>query len=161
MAKRRGDNDTLDLLEDWTPPEVIKRYDEDRVRTASLRAKIARAVAESLRDCEMKRDEIAAAMSEWLAEEVTKNMLDAYASEAREEHTITYLRLLGLIHVTGDVRLLQIGAEMFGHVVADDKYLEWIRVGMEADRRDQAKKVQEDCDREFDMALRAARRRGV
>jgi desulfoferrodoxin (superoxide reductase-like protein) len=161
MAKRRGDSETLDILEDWTPPEVVKRYDDTRVRTASLRAKVARAVSETLRECNMRREDIAAAMSEWLGEEVTKNMLDAYSSEAREEHTIPYLRLLALIEVTDDVRLLQVGAEMFDHVVADNKYLEWIRVGMEADRRDHAKKVQEDCDREFDIALRAARKRGV
>lgn len=161
MAKQRGDRETLDLLADWTPPEVVKRYEEERVRTSTLRAKIARAVAETLHDCEPSRDEIAAAMADWLGEDVTKNMLNNYASEAQEDHTIPYLRLLALIHVTGDVRLLQIGAEMFGHVVADGKYLEWIRVGMEADRRDQAKKVQEECDREFDLALRNARKRGV
>jgi len=161
MAQLRSDKATLDLLEDWTPPEIIRRFDESRIRTASLRARIARAVAETLHECDIKREEIAVAMSKWLGEDVTKNMLDAYASEAREEHTIPYLRLLGLIQVTGDVRLLQIGAEMFGHVVADNRYLEWIRVGMEANRRDTAKKVQEECDREFDLALRTARKRGM
>ena len=57
MAKTRGDQNTLDLLEDWTPPAIVKRQGEDQVRTSSLRARIARAVAETLRDCETDRDE--------------------------------------------------------------------------------------------------------
>lgn len=138
MAKTRGDNGTLDWLEDWTPPAIVKRYEEERVRTSSLRARIARAVAETLHDCEISRDDIAASMSEWLDEDVSKNMLNNYASEAQSDHTIPYLRLLALTHVTGDIRLLQIGAEMFGHVVADEKYMHWIRVGMEADLSAQA-----------------------
>ncbi|MBF0247005.1 MAG: DNA transposition protein [Alphaproteobacteria bacterium] len=152
---------TLDILEDWTPPEVVKRYQEERVRTSTLRAKIARAVAETLHDSENSRDDIATAMSEWLGEDVTKNMLNNYASEAQEDHTIPYLRLLALVQVTGDVRLLQVGAEMFGHVVADAKYLDWIRVGMEADLRDQATTIAEERTKEFDLALRNARKRGV
>ena len=136
-------------------------YDPARVRTASLRSKIARAVSETLSDSEMGRAEIAIAMSDWLGEDVSKNMLDAYASEARADHTIPFLRLLALVHVTGDVRLLQLGAEMFGHVVADAKYLAWIRVGMQADRREQADRLRQEIDREFDATLRAARTRGV
>ena len=155
----RGDDRTLDLL-NWEPPEVVRRFDEERVRTSTLRAKIARAVSETLRDCDRSRESIAAGMSDWLGEDVTKNMLDAYASEAREEHTIPYLRLLALVHVTGDVRLLQVGAEMFGHVVAEDRYVGWIRVGMEADRRDQARRLQEEVDREFELALRTVRKGG-
>ena len=161
MAKTRGDQNTLDLLEDWAPPAIVKRYEEDRVRTSSLRARIARAVAETLHDFETDRDEIAATMSEWLGEPVTVNMLNNYASEAQVDHTIPYLRLLALIHVTRDVRLLQIGAEMFGHVVTDEKYMNWIRVGMEADMSIQAKAIAEKRDRDFDMALRTARKRGT
>ena len=56
MAKTRGDQNTLDLLEDWTPPAIVKWYEEDRVRTSSLRARIARAVAETLHDYETDRD---------------------------------------------------------------------------------------------------------
>lgn len=161
MAKHNGDTGTLDLLTEWTPPEVVMTYDPARVRTASLRSKIARAVSETLSDSEMGRAEIAIAMSDWLGEDVSKNMLDAYASEARADHTIPFLRLLALVHVTGDVRLLQLGAEMFGHVVADAKYLAWIRVGMQADRREQADRLRQEIDREFDATLRAARTRGV
>lgn len=157
MAKMSGDHQTLDILTDWTPPEVVAAYAPERVRTSTLRSKIARAVAETLTDSEMTRADIAKAMSDWLEEDVSKNMLDAYASEAREEHTIPFLRLLALVHVTGDVRLLQLGAETFGHVVADAKYLAWIRVGMQADRREQAARLSQEVERDFEVSLRAAR----
>lgn len=159
MAQQRGDNMTLDILRDYSPPEIVKRYQEERVRTSTLRAKIARAVAETLHDSELSRDDLATAMSEWLGEDVTKNMLNNYASEAQEDHTIPYLRLLALIHVTGDVRLLQIGAEMFGHIVTDERFLKWVRIGMTAERRESVHGAADEIDREFDSMLREARRK--
>jgi len=149
MARQPGDKTTLDLLS-WQPPELVERYDETHVRAASLRARIAKAVSETLKAKagDMSREEIAAAMSSWLGEEVSKHMLDAYASEAREEQTVPYLRLLALVHVTGDARLLQLGAEMFGHSVIEDKYLSWVEVGQLADTKG-----------ELDRAYEAARRR--
>lgn len=151
MAKARGDNHTLDLLS-WEPAAVVERYDEERVRASSLRARIAKAVSETLKEATAPREEIAMHMSHWLGEEVSKNMLDAYASEAREEQTISFLRLLALVHVTGDVRLLQLGAEMFGHSVIDDKYLAWVEIGQLADTKNEIEKA-------LDAAKRNARRR--
>jgi hypothetical protein len=45
---------------------------------------IAASVGRALRDDNRPRDEVARAMSELLGEEVTRFMLDAYASEARD-----------------------------------------------------------------------------
>lgn len=151
MVKARGDQATQDLLA-WEPPELVERYDETAVRAASLRARIAKAVSETLKASEMPRDQLAAKMSDWLGEDISKHMLDAYASEAREEHTIPFLRVLALLHVTGDVRLLQLGAEMFGHSVIDNKYLGWVEVGQLADTKN-------EVDKAFDAARRNARRR--
>jgi hypothetical protein len=131
----------------------VERYEEERVRAASLRSRIAKAVAETLKAADgFSREEIAAAMSDWLGEDISKHMLDAYASEAREEHTIPFLRVLALLHVTGDMRLLQLAAEMFGHSVIDDRYLTWVEVGQLADQK-------ESIDRAFEAARRNARRR--
>ena len=154
MVKARGDNHTLDLL-GWEPPSVVERYDEVRVRASSLRSRIAKGVAQTLKECGMPREQIADRMSAWLGEgeAVSKNMLDAYASEAREEQTISLLRLAALVHVTGDVRLLQLIAEMFGHSVIDDKYVAWVEIGQLADTRN-------EIDRALDAAKRNARRRG-
>ncbi len=158
MTRDRADTRTLNLLE-WEPPHIeVARFEERVVRAASLRARIARAVSQALKDDGRSRDDIAFVMSDWLGEDVTKNMLDAYASEAREDHTIPYLRLLALIEVTGDVRLLQLGAEMFGHLVVDNKYLDWVEIGMEADRKDQVDRLAEEIDRSYAAKLRQIRR---
>lgn len=157
MVRTRGDHQTMELLE-WQPPEVVKRYEEQAVRASSLRSRIAHAVSQSLKDCELTRDDVAYRMSEWLGEDVSKNMLDAYASEAREEKSIPFLRILALAHVTGDMRLLQLGAELFDHSVVDNRYLRWIEVGKRAMRKKEIAQIAEHEDREFEVALKAARR---
>lgn len=148
MAKASGDTKTLSLL-DWQPPQIVTRYEETTVRAASLRARIAHAVSCTLKESRIPRDKISNRMSLWLGEEVKKNMLDAYASEAREEHTIPFLRLLALVHVTGDIRLLQVGAEQFGHSVIDDCYLKWVAIGQLSEKK-------EELDRELNAARRIA-----
>lgn len=148
MTKR--DDRTLDLLA-WEPPALVDRFDETSVRAATLRARIAHAVSATMKDCRLAREEIARRMSDWLGEKVTKNMLDAYASEAREAHTIPFLKLLALVHVTRDVRLLQLGAELFDRSVVEDRWLPWVEVGQLADRK-------EDIDSAFQSARRMARK---
>jgi hypothetical protein len=61
---------------------------------------IAASVGRALRDDNRPRDEVARAMSELLGEEVTRFMLDAYASEARDNHNISAGRFYALIAVT-------------------------------------------------------------
>lgn len=153
MVKARGDRQTLDLLA-WEPPEIVGRFDEVRVRASSLRSRIAKGIAQTLKECGMPREQVARNMSDWLGagEEVSKNMLDAYASEAREEQTISLLRVAALIHVTGDVRLLQLIAEMFGHSVIEDRYVAWVEIGQLSDTR-------EEIEKALDAAKRNARRK--
>jgi hypothetical protein len=127
----------LDLFADWQPPEVVQRFDDTRVRAANLRQKIAMGVAETLKGAEIDRDAIAEAMGAWLGEEVSKNLLDAYASQAREDHVISLLRLIALIHATGDLRILQMIAEIFGHSVVEDRHLPWIDYGRLSEHSDE------------------------
>ena len=146
---------TPDLLS-WTPPDLVERFDDRTVRAASLRDRIAHGVAQTLRDAAARgqeRDAIAAAMTTWLGEEVSLHMLNAYASEAKSEHTINFLRVLALVHVTGDVRLLQMAAEMFGRAVVEERHLPWIEVGLLSEKR-------EELDRVYEATRRAARRGG-
>lgn len=149
MARQPSDRNTLDLL-DWEPPEIVERFDDRLVRAASLRSKVAKAVGETLRGTNIPRKEIAKAMSEWLGEDVSKHMLDAYASESKDGHTINFLRVLALIEITGDARLLQLGADLFGQSVIENRWLPWVDVGQLADKKD-------DIDRAFDTARRVAR----
>lgn len=150
MAKRRSNDQQLDLLS-WERGEVIERFEERAVQASTMRSRIARGVSVTLNECPMSRREVAKRMSDWLGEKVTENMLNAYASEAREEHSISYLRFLALVHATEDPRLLQVGAELIGHSVISDRYLPWVEVGQLADKKD-------EIDRAFDSSRRQARK---
>jgi hypothetical protein len=148
MTKRR-DTSTMDLF-DWEPVPIVEAFDPARVRAASLRAKISRAVSEAMKDCEHSRAVVAERMGEFMGEPVTENMLNAYASEAREDYSMPFIRLLGLIHATGDIRLMQLGAEMFGYSVIEDKFLPWVDLGIAADRK-------ESVVKDFEYKRRLAR----
>ena len=103
---------TLDIFA-YQPPPVVNTYDEVKVRAASFKNRIAKTVFTTLKECGMTREKIAKGMTEYLGEEVTKNMLDAYASQGLEEYSISVHRLLALVHVTGDMRILQVMVEPF------------------------------------------------
>ncbi|NML88373.1 hypothetical protein HHL26_04745 [Sphingobium sp. TB-6] len=82
---------------------------------AGMDARVARTVGEILKDDDRDRRVIAAEMTVLLDEEVTKLMLDAYASPARDGHNISFARMLALIAVSNrfdllDRELREIGA---------------------------------------------------
>jgi hypothetical protein len=137
----RRDTSTIDMFAEWQPVDPVQRFDEKRVRAASLRQQMALGVAETLRDAEDDRDTIAGRMAEWLEEDVSKNLLDAYASQAREEHVISLLRLIALIHATGDLRILQLIAEMFGHSVIENRFLPLIEYAQLADKKEELERA--------------------
>ncbi len=121
----------MDLLA-WEPPQPVRRFEEPRVRAGSFRDRLARAVAACLHDADdagRSREDIAAAMSDFLGERVTLNMLNRYASQAAEEHQISVARLVALLHATRDQRLLELLAAPFGLAVIDRKFLPLIELG--------------------------------
>ncbi len=67
---------------------------------AGLDRVVASAVGHILKGDPRTRFEVAAAVSELLDEDVSKAMLDAYASEARDSHNISGARLLALVAAT-------------------------------------------------------------
>lgn len=123
--RRRTCDRTLDLLK-WDPPQVAEGFARGEIRGATFGAKIALAVAATLRDCKEPREAIAQRMTAYLGEEeggITLNMLDAYASQARTSHQISAVRLLALCAVTEDLRLLGLIAEELGFAVVEQKYV--------------------------------------
>ncbi len=126
MVRDRRDTRTIDLL-NWQPPEPAVRFDEHQVRGATLNARICRAMAVSLDECAATRDEIAEKMGEYLGVKVSKPMLDAYVSEARDTHTINIVRFAALVHATRDWRLLSLVPELFGFAVVDERYVSLIK----------------------------------
>ena len=132
----------LDLL-DWQPPTVTEQFDEHQVRAATLVGRIAHGVAACLRDADRRdlgREEIAVRMSSYLGERVSKAMLDAYASEARADHIISLPRLMALVHVTGDRRLLELLTEPFGWCVVPRRFLALIELAALREHEDEMKR---------------------
>lgn len=68
---------------------------------AGLERLISSTVGTILNTDDRSRTVIAAQMSDLLDEEVTRAMLDAYASPAREGHKVPMVRFLALVAVTG------------------------------------------------------------
>jgi len=144
-----------DLLS-WSPPEVVARFADERVRAVTLAGKIARSVAEALRDAAaagVDRAEIARRMGAFLSEEISLHMINAYASQAREDHVISLSRFLALLHATGDRRLLEMLAEPLGWAVIEQKFLPLIELAAVQERQDELR-------HHADALRRKARQRG-
>ncbi len=127
-----SDRRTLDLFS-WKPKPVLQAFDAVKIRAASLRSTISKGVSLALKECGDSRETVAEKISEYLGEDCPKSMLDAYASEAREEHTVNVVRFVALIHATRDIRLLNMIAEPFGWAVIPAKYLPAIDEAVLAD----------------------------
>jgi hypothetical protein len=113
MGKRRASIDPAQLGFTFDPPSPATE-DAD---LAGLDRVIAAKVAHVLNEDGRSRHEIAGAISALLDETITKLMLDAYASEARDTHNISAARLLALIAVTKrfdvlDALMRRIGAAL-------------------------------------------------
>lgn len=157
MSRRAPVPGQTDLLLDWEPPRPVAKFEEHRVRAACFRDRLARAVAATLKDADARgltREDIAARMSEFLGERISLAMLNAYASQAREDHVISVARLLGLLHATRDQRLLELLAEPLGFAVVERKYLPLIELAAVREQSDALAKRARDV-------RRAARREGV
>ncbi|WP_312251044.1 hypothetical protein, partial [Sphingobium yanoikuyae] len=100
MAKTRASADQFAFTFDAPQPATLP------AALAGVDARVARTVAEVLKNDDRDRLVIAAAMSVLLDEEVSKAMLDAYASPARDGHNISFARMLALIAVTNRFDLL-------------------------------------------------------
>lgn len=144
MARRR-DSLTADLFRDYKPEPVVERFDADAVQAWSLEGRLSKAVALTMDESGISRADIAAAMSDALKATVSKAMLDGYASQAREQHSISAVRLAALIEVTGDARALNVLLESSGLIVVPQKYEALLR-------REKARELRERAEREEQAA---------
>ena len=145
----------LDLLRDWEPPSATVSFSPDHVRAATVAHLICRAVSAALRDADQSRSDIAKRMSDFLGgEPLTVNMLNAYASPARQDHSISMVRFIALLHATKDRRLLELLAEPLGWAVIERKYLPLIDLAAVTER-------QRELGRHADALRRKANQGGV
>ncbi|WP_156313821.1 MULTISPECIES: hypothetical protein [unclassified Citromicrobium] len=75
------------------------------------------------------RYQLAAEVSKLLADEVSKTMLDAYASPSREDHKIPFSRLMAIVVVTGRYDLLDAHLRETGCGVITGRELETVELG--------------------------------
>jgi hypothetical protein len=136
-----------DLLE-WQPPAPTARFEERTVRAATIQGRVSMALSQAMTDCTLDRAEIAKRMGDYLGEDVSKNMLDAYASQARETHSISLPRFVAFMHATGDRRLLEMLAEIFGWAVIPRKFLPLIELSAVREREDALRRRREALTRD-------------
>jgi hypothetical protein len=129
----------LDLLLDWEPPAATVRFEPQDVRAASLAHLVSRGVSAALKGTPLSREEIAKRMGEYLGCSVGVNILNRYASPESEEHAISMVRFIALLHATRDRRLLEMIAEMMGWTVIERKYLPMIELAAVRERERELK----------------------
>jgi hypothetical protein len=145
VNRRRTDSQTLDLL-NWQPPALASGYSEADVRAATLRGRVSRAVAECLKQAKdngIGREQVAAKMTEFLGEPVSKTMLEQYASQAREDQSISAVRLVALVHATGDFRVLQAMLDPLDYAAIPKRFVPCIRQVIIEDEIDRLSKQAE------------------
>ncbi|MEX2126929.1 MAG: hypothetical protein WD871_01625 [Xanthobacteraceae bacterium] len=149
MAKQPRRVVTAESLREFAFGDLVPRFAPERVRAAGAAARIARAVSAALADCGFEREAVAAEMTAYLGEEVSKGMLDAYASQAREGHNIPAHRLGALAVITGDARLLNVVLEGTGLIAISEQYAALLRRERAAELRDALQSEVEQADRDW------------
>ena len=148
MAKRTPINpDQLNFAFVAASAPRVPTQDSD---LAGLERTIAGAVGRVLKDDSRSRGEIAGAMSSLLDEDITRYMLDAWASEAREGHNVSASRVLALVAVTRRFDVLDGVLERIGARLLVGEEVHAARLGhLEAQRK--------QLDAEIAQAKRLAR----
>jgi hypothetical protein len=150
----RRDDRTLDLFRDVEPPAVVARYDEELVRAATLSARMSRAVAQCLKDSSLSREKIAAEMASFLGEDVPVSVLNAYASQAKDKHQISAVRLLALAVVTKDEALINALLGAAGLIAVPSRYEALLKRERARERRERAELEEKAADAQWQAARR-------
>lgn len=124
MQKRRP-SFTDQILFDTVPKQM--EYVEGEL--ANLERIVSSAVAFCLNKSTDCREEIAESVTFLLGENVTKLMLDAYASEARKGHAISFHRFLAIISVTRRYDILDAVVKLIGGRFLIGEQLDAYQVG--------------------------------
>lgn len=112
MPKRKPNSSQFDLFYEAVYPV---RIEEPCIDTDKFSRDIARAVGRAMDVCPYDRFEIAKRMAKALGQDdFSKATLDAYASESKDTHTISIVRLIALIKATEQLWLMDFIAEKVG-----------------------------------------------
>ncbi|MXV43937.1 hypothetical protein GS501_02570 [Saccharibacter sp. 17.LH.SD] len=116
-------------------------FDERLIRGNSFEHRLSRAISVSLDECSFSRAEVAERMGDVMGIRISENVLNAYASPARERHQISVPRFDALMNVTGDRRLLEFLCMSRGLAVIDRRYLPVVELAyLDAHQHDVARR---------------------
>lgn len=130
LMRKSRDINTLDLFRDYHPEEddVAAKIAPEITKGGTLNVQIARVVAHACQVSGKTREEISRQMSAYLDQAITVNMLDAYASPARENHKISLERFIALLDVTECYGLLAFVCQFAGYVAVPARYADIIEI---------------------------------
>lgn len=118
-GKKTSDNNTMDMFND----EIYEAFDvphpvkPSHGALSNVSHEISHIMSEALKLCTYDRYEVAMRMSQYLGEDVSKNMLDAYSAESREDHKISLQRALAFDFATDTRALLDFFSSKQGCLV--------------------------------------------
>lgn len=117
MTRRRASTDTRQI--DLFAPAPAATGD---AAFAGIEAWAAAAVGTMLKEDARSREEIAGAVSALLADEVSRFMLDAYASPARDGHNISFGRAIALMAACQHRAMIEEAVHRLGgHILWDEE----------------------------------------
>jgi len=114
---------------------------------AGLEQRICRLVGTILNGDSQPREVIAARMSVILGEDITRAMLDAYSSPARDQHKVPMSRFLALVAVTGRQDLLDPILREVGAALLVGEEVHTARIGQISQKLKQLKAELRDLER--------------
>lgn len=127
----RRDTRTMDLLA-WEPPQVAAGYGVEVAGRGPLENRIARMIAQALRDAQdergLGRETVAGLMTLELHRSITKDMLDKWTSEASTSHRIPLDAFCALVKVLEADELLGFIPDLLGYVAVPKKYADIIEM---------------------------------
>lgn len=103
---------------------------------AGVEAWVAAEVAAMLKDDSRSREEIAGALSATMAEDVSRWMLDAYASPARDTHNISFGKAIALMSVVENSALIEEAVHRLGGRILWGEEIHAARLGHLQAQRD-------------------------
>lgn len=139
MTKRRAAFNPDQMAFDLEPPSLPSDG-----MLAGFDRKVASAVSLVLKEDDRDRWDVAAAMSRILDADVPKSMLDAYSAESKEDHNISFARMLVLIATTGRHDVLRSLLRPFGLDLVVGEEILLVEMGhLESQKREIERRLKE------------------
>ncbi len=161
MGKKKNKKDEGLWPEDLFGPDAAFPINtpEQLPPAIDFEVRLAQAIGLALKETRHTRERVAALMSEILGEDVSRTMLDAYASPARDQHRISVTRFKALARATGAMWLFEVLLEGEGLTLLKGEQAVLAQVGaLEQEIREKKARLSE-LKKQPSVSLKPLRRR--